>query len=693
MNYKTAIMGAALGLSMFACDNIEKNIKNKMDMSGEEQNVAIMKGIDPANMDTTVNPGNDFFHYANGGWLKANPIPDEYSRYGAFEVLAKKNQEEIKSIIEELSAKDNLEKGSPEQQIRDFYKAGMDTLRIEELGYQPIKGRLDEINSMSSPKDLIDMQAKLNFEGSHPVFALFGTQDDKNSTMVIANLVQYGIGLPDRDYYTKDDERSKEIRKKYLEHMTKMFQLIGNDAETAAQKADKVMALETRLAEASMTMLERRDPNATYNIYSREELKKLMGDYDIDYYFSKLGLDSIEKVNVRQPKFFEKVGKMMADVSMDDWKAYYEWNVVNANAAALSSDFENQNFNFYSTTLSGVSKMRPRWKRIISATNGNLGDPVGKMYVERYFPAESKKRMLELVGNLKISLKESIKNLDWMSQPTKEKALEKLAAMNVKVGYPDKWIDYSKVDITADNYVQNLWNCSEFSYKRMLNKIGKPVDRTEWGMTPQTINAYYSPNMNEIVFPAAILQPPFFNKDADDAVNYGAIGVVIGHEMTHGFDDQGRLYDAEGNLNDWWTKEDAEKFKEKTQILVHQYSNYVVLDSLHVNGELTLGENIADNGGLFISHAALMKSFEKNGVPQAIDGMNYDQRFFISYAQVWRQHIRPKELMRRLQEDVHSPGIARVNVGVANLPWWYDAFNVSPEDSLYFAPEERAKIW
>lgn len=688
MNYKTMLFAAVIGFGLASCDDIGKNLNKN-----EEMTESTEKGIDLNNMDTTVKPGNNFFQYANGGWLKANPIPPEYSRYGAFDVLSKKNQKEIKGIIEELAAKEDLEKGSPEQQIRDFYNAGMDTTVIEELGYNPIKSRLDDISKITSIQEMIDLQALLNMEGSYPLFGLFSAQDDKHSTEVIANIVQGGLGLPDRDYYFGNSERLKAIQEAYVEHISKMFQLIDMDTQTADKKAKVVMAIETRLAEASMTMLQRRDPNATYNIYNRDELTKLCGNYDINRYINDLGISNIDHLNVRQPEFFKNLGEMMDSVSIDDWKTYFEWNLINSNADALSSAFVNQNFAFYSTTLSGVDKMRPRWKRIIDATNGNLGNPVGKMYVKRYFPAESKERMLQLISNLKIALKESIENLDWMSEPTKEKALEKLAAINVKVGYPDVWIDYSSLHITDDNYVQNLWNCAAFSYHRDLNKIGKPVDRQEWGMNPQTINAYYSPNMNEIVFPAAILQPPFFNMDADDAVNYGAIGVVIGHEMTHGFDDQGRLYDKDGNLNEWWTPEDAEKFKEKTQILVNQYNNFVVLDSLHVNGELTLGENIADNGGLFIAHTALLKAYEESGTPEDIDGLNYNQRFCISYAQVWRQHIRPKALIRRLQEDVHSPGIARVNAGIANTPWWYEAFNIQEGDANYIAPENRAKIW
>ena len=683
MKFRSIII-SALALTVASCgQTTDENTKT--------DNMKKNLGIDITNLDTSVDPGNNFFQYANGGWLEKNPIPEEYSRYGAFEVLAKKNEKEIKGLIEELAAMDKVEKGTPSQQIRDYYNAGMDTNTIEELGMKPIEPIIAEINSINKKDELISMQAKLNMIGSYPLFAIFSSQDDKNSTEVIANMVQGGIGLPDRDYYTRDDERSKNIRSEYVKHMNKMFVLAGYSKIEAASMADKVMNIETKLAESSMTMLERRNPNATYNIMSIDELNKT-SKYDFDAYFKALNITQTDKINVRQPKFFAGLSTLFNEISLEEWKTYFVWNVLNDNAGKLSSDFVDANFHFYSSVLSGVDKMRPRWKRMISSTNGNLGDPVGKIYVERFFPAESKRRMEELVGNLRIALKESIQNLDWMSAETKVKAEEKLAAINLKVGYPNVWIDYSSVEI-GDNYIQNTWNCAAFNYQRNLDKIGKPVDKEEWGMTPQTINAYYSPNMNEIVFPAAILQPPFFDANADDAVNYGAIGVVIGHEMTHGFDDQGRLYDKDGNLNDWWNEEDANNFKEKTQILVKQYSNYVELDSLHVNGELTLGENIADNGGLFISYAALQKSYEKNGKPEDIDGLTSDQRYFISYGQLWRQHIRPKTLMRRLQEDVHSPGDARVNAGVANLPWWYEAFNIQETDKFYIAPEKRAKIW
>ena len=684
MKFRNIII-SALALTVASCgQSTDKSNTENMKKEGI--------GIDITNMDTSVKAGDNFFQYANGGWLKKNPIPEEYSRYGAFEVLAKKNEKEIKGLIEEMAKLDNLEKGSPSQQIRDYYNAGMDTVTIEELRMKPIEPIIAEINAIQKKEDLIGMQAKLNMMGAHPLFAIFSSQDDKNSTEVIANLVQGGIGLPDRDYYTRDDERTKNIRVEYVKHLNKIFKLAGYSELEAASIADKVMHIETELAKNSMTMLERRDPNATYNIMSIEDLNK-ESNYNFESYFKALNITQTDRINVRQPKFFAGLSTLFNEISLEEWKSYFIWNVINGNAGKLSSDFVDANFHFYSSVLSGVDKMKPRWKRMIASTNGNLGDPVGKIYVEKFFPAESKKRMEELVGNLRISLNESIKNLDWMSEETKVKAEEKLAAINLKVGYPNVWVDYSSVDIQADNYIQNTWNCAAFSYQRNLDKIGKPVDREEWGMTPQTINAYYSPNMNEIVFPAAILQAPFFDANADDAVNYGAIGVVIGHEMTHGFDDQGRLYDKDGNLNDWWNEEDAKNFKEKTQILVEQYSNYIELDSLHVNGELTLGENIADNGGLFIAYAALQKSYEKNGKPEDIDGLTSDQRYFISYGQLWRQHIRPKTLMRRLQEDVHSPGDARVNAGVANVPQWYEAFDIKEGDANYIAPENRAKIW
>ncbi|MBN2745100.1 MAG: M13 family metallopeptidase [Bacteroidales bacterium] len=676
-----AVAGLLLGLT--ACNQEKKPMENTNDYHA----------IDSVNMDLSVLPGNDFFRYANGGWMDGNPIPDEYSRYGAFEVLDKLNKDRLKALVDEVSLKADAPKGSPAQQIRDFYNAAMDTVLIEKMGISPIKPMLEEIEKMTTKEEIPAMIAMLNLKGIYPAFVMFGSQDEKNSSRIIANFMQGGLSLPDRDYYTSEEPHIIEIRKNFQEYVKNMLALSGFENDQAIALAQTILDMETQMAKASMTLLQRRDPNAVYHLLTTNELQKTAPAFLFQKYFETLEISDLKEVNVHQPEFFKEMNKMMKDRSLDEWKTYLSWHLIDGSATLLSSNFDQLHFDFYGKKLSGTQKMQERWKRIIGSINGNLGEALGKLYVEKYFPQEAKDRMLELVSNLKSALHESIRNLDWMSEPTKEKALEKLATMRVKVGYPNQWIDYSGIDISDTNHLQNVWNCNAFNYRDNLNKIGKPVDREEWGMTPQTVNAYYSPNMNEIVFPAAILQPPFFDINADDAVNYGAIGVVIGHEMTHGFDDQGRLYDKDGNLNDWWSEEDAQRFKEKTQILVNQYNEYVMLDSMHIDGNLTLGENIADNGGLFVAYAALKQSFQKNGEPANVDGFTYDQRFLISYAQIWRQNIREKELMRRLKEDVHSPGEARVNAGVANLPWWYSAFNITPDNEFFIKPEERAKIW
>lgn len=685
MNFRTLLFMSALAIIVASCSSKLKD--KKEDVMDKE------KAISLNNMNTNILPGQDFFQYANGGWLMQNPMPEEYSRYGAFEVLNKRSQEQIKDIVSEVSKQENAEKGSPAQQIRDFYIAGMDTSRIEELGFKPLEDLLEEAKAMSSKDHIMDYMVKLNKIGVSTAFHLFASIDDKDATRYIPNVHQGGMGLPDRDYYLGSDERSLELQKAYIAHMTKMFEMIGNTADVAKQMASVVMAIETQFAENSMSRLDQRNPNATYNLMSASDLDALAQNFSIISYLNKMGVANATEVNVRQPGFFKGFDALMQTVALEDWKAFLQWKLISANASNLSDDFVQENFAFFGTTLSGKTKMQSRWKRIIGKTNGSLGEAVGKIYVEKHFPAEAKEKMVALVGNLREALKESITNLDWMTEGTKIKAQEKLATMNLKVGYPNKWKDYSSIDISATDFVANIWKANAFEVVNDLNKIGKPIDHEEWGMTPQTVNAYYSPNHNEIVFPAAILQAPFFSIDADDAVNYGSIGVVIGHEMTHGFDDQGRLYDKDGNLNDWWTEEDAIAFEAKTKILVDQFDNYSILDSLHVDGKLTLGENIADNGGLYVAYRAMMMANEKNGNPENIDGLSYQQRFFISYAQVWRQHIRDKELMNRLKQDVHSPGESRVNGGIVNLTSWYEAFDVKEDDALYVKPEYRAKIW
>ncbi len=654
--------------------------------------MVVEKAIDPQNMDTTVAPGDNFYQYVNGNWIKEHPVPPEYSQYGAFTVLYEQNQKKLKSLIDKVSSEKDAKKGSIAQKIRDFYNSGMDTVAIEKAGINPIKSELKNIENISSKKDVVKHIAELQKTGTYPVFYFFVDADQKNSSVNIGNLIQGGIGLPDVDYYLSDDPASKQLREAYLDHLTKMFILKGDDKEEAGKNAKKVLDLETKLAKTSFSRVERRDPVKNYNKMSLADLEKLSPDFDWSLYFKTLGVENPGDLNVGQLKFFKGISNLVNDVDLDTWKTYLTWNVLNSAAPYLSSDFVNQNFEFYGKTLSGQQELQPRWKRVLNVVSGGLGEALGQLYVEEYFPASSKDRMVKLVKNLRSAFGDRIKKLDWMTDETKQKALEKLDAITVKIGYPDKWKDYSKLSVTPDSYFDNVVASSEFEFNRNLKKLGKPVDKTEWGMTPQTVNAYYNPSNNEIVFPAAILQPPFFNPDADDAVNYGAIGVVIGHEMTHGFDDQGRQYDKNGNLNDWWTEEDAKRFKEKTDKLVALYDNYTILDSLHVNGKLTLGENIADLGGLNISYEAFQKS--QNGkTPEAIDGFTPDQRFYMGYAQVWRQSIRPEELKRRLKVDVHSPGEARVNIPPFNIDSFIKSFNVKPGDKLFIPEDKRAYIW
>lgn len=658
----------------------------------QQQPLTMTKAIDPTNMDHRIKAGDDFFRYANGNWIKNHPIPAEYSQYGAFTVIYEDNQEQLKSLIQEVSAKQDAPYGSVAQKIRDFYNSGMDTARIETLGITAIKPQMEAIDALTTMAQLPAHIARMHRTSIYPLFYFFSGADQKNSSMEIANFYQGGIALPDVSYYLAEDERSLEIRKAYVDHLQKMFILAGTPSDEAAHAAETILKIETMLAANSKSRLERRDAVENYNRMSLNELTALSPGFDWTLYFTTLGLENPGEINVSQTAFIASLSPIMASFTIDDWKMYLSWNLLDASADYLNEAIVQQNFDFFSKTLSGREEMQPRWKRVLGTTSGGLGEALGQLYVEKYFPQESKDRMISLVENLRLAFAGRIARLDWMSAQTKQKAIEKLNTITVKVGYPDKWKDYTNLDIVADNYMQNVLNANIFRFEEDLAKIGKEVDKTEWGMTPQTVNAYYNPTNNEIVFPAGILQPPFFNKDADDAVNYGAIGVVIGHEMTHGFDDQGRQYDKDGNLNDWWTEDDARQFGEKTTKLVEQYNHFIILDSLTVDGQLTLGENIADLGGLSISFDALQRSLDGQR-PDDIDGFSVEQRFFIGYAQVWRQNIRDKELKRRLKEDVHSPGDARVNIPPFNLDAFLKAFHIAPEDKLYIPVDKRANIW
>ena len=649
-------------------------------------------GIRLTNLDQTINPRNDFYQYACGGWMKANPLTDEYSSFGSFDQLAENNRTQIKGLIEEL-AKQQSQPGSITQKIGDLYNIAMDSAKLNADGVAPIKEYLDKLAAIKDRNGLSQEIATMHRDGFGPFFGLYVGADDMNSSMNMAQLYQGGLSLGEREYYLDGDDHTKEIRTKFEEHVDKMFQLAGFTAEEAQKAAKNVMTVETRLAEASKSAVELRDPYANYNKITVAQLKKEVPSIDWDAYFTTIGLKDLQDVNVGQMDEIKTVADLLKKEDLDVLKAYLQWNVINTASSYLSDNFVAQNFDFYGRTLSGTKEMQPRWKRAVSAVNGVLGEAVGQMYTEKYFPAAAKERMIKLVGNLQKALGERIQGLEWMSEETKAKALEKLAAFHVKVGYPDKWRDYSSLEIKNDSYWANIIRSNHFDHDKMIAKAGKPVDKDEWLMTPQTVNAYYNPTTNEICFPAAILQYPFFDMNADDACNYGAIGVVIGHEMTHGFDDQGRQYDKDGNLKDWWTPEDAKNFKERAQVLVDYFGNIEVLPGLKANGELTLGENIADHGGLQVSFLALQKAMAENPLGKDEHGFTPEQRFFLSYANVWADNTRDEQIRLQTKSDPHSLGRWRVNAALPHISMWYDAFGVKEGDALYLPVEKRASIW
>lgn len=647
--------------------------------------------INTSNFDKTMNPTVDFYQFANGGWISRNPVPADLSRWGSFNELQEKNYTILREILEAAAASKDAPKGSPLQKVGDFYFSGMDSAAIEADGAKPLAAELSRIDAVSDDASLQAEIAHLHTLGVRPMFNFFAGQDEKKSTDVIAILYQGGLGLPDRDYYTKDDDRSKELRSKYAEHVSRMLQLVGEDAEEAAEHANIVMKIESKLATASKTRVELRDPEANYHKMTLAELNALTPAFSWTRFFEGIGLPNPGGVNVGQPEFLKEAGAMMASIPVAEWKSYLRWQVADASADELSSAFVNQKFEFFGRTLNGTKELRPRWKRILQATDDGVGEALGQLYVDKAFGANAKSRAKQLVENLRATLRDRIAKLEWMSPETKEQALKKLNAFTVKIGYPDAWRDYSGLDVDRSSYALNVMRARAFEFNRNLKQIGKPVDRNEWGMTPPTVNAYYNPTMNEIVFPAGILQPPFFDANADDAVNYGGIGAVIGHEMTHGFDDQGRQYDAEGNLRDWWTPEDGKNYLSRAEIVEKQFDGYVVLDSLHVNGKFTLGENIADLGGLTVAYYALQMALEKEGRPELIDGYTPEQRFFLNWAAIWRQNVRPENQKTRLVTDPHSPGRFRCNGPISNMAEFMKAFD-APEGSP-MVRSEKAKIW
>ena len=679
MNKKNYVAVAALALAMMTSCAGQKEAKST-------------SGIDLANMDTTVAAGTDFFRYACGGWNEAHPLTAEYSRYGTFDLLFDNSQKQLRELIEGLAAQKNNPAGSAAQKIGDLYNMAMDSVTLNKQGAEPVKAMLGKIAALKDKSEIIPMMTEMAHAGIGTYFHSYVYADPKNSSLNIFQMGQGGINLGEKEYYLDNDSITQNIREQYKVYIGKLFQLAGFTEAEAQQKVADVMEIETAIAKASRSATELRDPEANYHKMSFDELKKIISGIDWDAYVKGLGIQAPAELNVEQVEPIQEVARLMNTLPVSKHVSYLEYNLLDAAASCLSDDFVAARFDFYGKVLSGRQVNQPRWKRAVNSVNGMLGELVGEMYVEKYFPAAAKERMVKLVKNLQTALGERINAQEWMSDSTKVKAQEKLAAFHVKVGYPDKWKDYSKLDIKKDSYWANVCRASEWSFNDMYSRLGKPVDKDEWLMTPQTVNAYYNPSTNEICFPAAILQPPFFNMEADDAANYGAIGVVIGHEMTHGFDDQGRQFDKNGNLTDWWAPGDADRFKERAQVMVDFFNNIEVLPGLHANGELTLGENLADHGGLNVAYLAFQNA-TKDAPLGVEDGFTPEQRFFLAYATLWAGNIRDEQIRVYTKSDPHSLGRWRVNGALPHIQAWYDAFHITPSDPLYVAPEKRVNVW
>jgi putative endopeptidase len=650
------------------------------------------KPLDPANLDRSVSACTDFYQFANGGWIKKNPVPAAYSRWGSFDELQENNQSNLLTILRAAAASGNAQANADLRKLGVFYSSCMDSVGAERAGVQPIKAYLDRIDAVKNRAQLEGEIAQLHARAVPLLFGFGAEQDLKQSTSVIAGIRQGGLTLPDRDYYLNPDKRYADIRANYVDHVARMFQLAGVSPSQAAKDAQKVMAIETALARPAMTRVQMRDPNANYHRMTSAELAQLAPGFNWPNFFVAEGRADISTINVQNPTFLKAADSLLTSVPLEDWKAYVRWHILDAAAPNLSSAYVNEDFRF-SSTLSGAKEILPREKRCARAADAGLRDALGQAYVARYFTPEAKQRALEMVRNLEAVFHDRLQTLGWMSDTTKTQASAKLAAFTNKIGYPDKWRDYSTLTITPGHFLNNRLAVSQYERRRNLARIGRPVDRAEWGMTPPTVNAYYNPSLNEIVFPAGIMQPPFFDPKADDAVNYGGMGAVIGHEMTHGFDDQGSQFDPQGNLRNWWGASDLEKFKTGTGLVASQFDAYTVLDSLHVSGKLTLGENLADLGGLSIAYAALEKALAEKGRPPNIDGFTPEQRFFLAWAQIWRQNITPEAQRVRINTDSHSPARWRTNGPLSNLPQFAAAFGCKPGDPMVRPESVRPVIW
>jgi putative endopeptidase len=647
-------------------------------------------GFSESNLDKSCKPCDDFYRFAMGGWMKNNPIPADRAAWSTSAELQEKNLAELRKIVES-SAAAKATVGSNEQKVGDFYSSCMDEQAIDAAGVKPLEPQLASIAAMNDKAALLAEVAALHKQGIQAVFDFSSTQDFADSTKVIGDAGQGGLGMPDRDYYTRNDERSKTLRTAYLAHVAKMFELAGDSAEKSAGEAQTVMTIETALAKASLTKVQLRDPQANYHKMSAAQLKDLTPDFSWNSFFAEVGLPGLSETNIGQPDFFKEMDRQLNSTSIADWKTYLRWHVIHENAPALSNAFVQENFNFYGKQLTGTAELQPRWKRCVQAVNANVGEALGQVYVEKYFPPEAKARAKEMVNNLLAALRADIPTLSWMTPETKKAAIDKMEAFNVKIGYPDKWRDYSALKIERTSYATNRRRAETFENARELSKIGKPVDRNEWGMTPPTVNAYYNPLMNEIVFPAGILQPPFYDPKADDAINYGGMGAVIGHEISHGFDDEGSQFDPRGNLRDWWTPADRKNFDERATCVSTQFDGYEVEPGLRQNGKLVLGESIGDLGGLAIAYAAYEKSLEGKPRPKDLDGFTPEQRFFLGWAQVWGANQRPEAARLQANTNPHPLARFRGNGPISNMAAFASAFGCKKGDPM--VREQSCKIW
>jgi putative endopeptidase len=648
-------------------------------------------GVNPAYMDTKISACVNLNQYANGGWMASHPIPPEYPSYGTFRELRDRSQEALHQILETAASRRNSPGGSDQQKIGDFYASCMDTTQVESEAAKPLQPEFDRIGQIHDLPSLRVEVSRLQGSGVNALFHFSAQQDRKDSTQMIASASQGGMGLPERDYYFEDDAKSKQIRDAYVKHIASMLTLLGDDSAKAAAESQTVMALETKLAQSSMSRIEMRDPDATYHKMPLAELETMTPNLSWEGYLSDLGYAQVDQVNIGQPKFFAALNDLLASAPLDEWKTYLRWQLISAAAPALSDNFVQEDFNFHGRILQGTKEILPRWKRCVDSTDRHLGFALGKEYVQKQFPPEAKARADKMVHYLIEALREDIQTLPWMGSETKKAALAKLDAFTPKIGYPDNWREYSAFSVDRGPYVENVLRGDLFEFHRTLNRIGKPVDRTEWGMTPPTVNAYYSSSMNEIVFPAGILQPPFFDPKADDAANYGGIGAVIGHEMTHGFDDQGRKFDAHGNRSDWWTPDDLKNFQERAACVEKQFDAYVAIDDIHEKGKLVLGESIADLGGLTIAYKAYQKSLEGKPRPSEIGGLTPEQRFFLSFAQIWAGNDRPEYIRLMVNTDPHPMHSFRAIAAPSNIPAFQQAFGCKAGDPM--VREERCTIW